>query len=420
VDVYTADTSRRVVVVEPDDVPARAVGGTTVHRAWRLQNIGTCTWGPGYELAFYGGRAMGSGGVAFESLFPADPGRRNTIVDNNRLIVPEGKPNQLAVLEVLLNTPVTPGIHQSYWRMRNPHGVYFGPIVGVTFEVVRDCEHGIYGAPVINKFEILGVGNVYKPTDPVSVLAKFGDAVTLEYNVINAINFDIVIEDPTGNVQSTSTPDPSGRISFTPKTLGRHVVTLYADNGSCTVIAKVYVEVIPPDGEQFRLDLILSDTSSMSSADANVSYSPSVQSGAVKAQWEHFDKNTDRFVLMAQAYKRIYYQYCPVVNSVFGWKGHCYMTWSDWQAVGQALPLEVGGSGDAQGAATVVNVEEKLCPASFDPTREDYGVRYIMRAEKNGRAAQPEFSNSVDLKCSASSSDLPTEIQGAGIEGFSP
>ena len=36
-----------------------------VHRAWRLQNVGTCTWGPGYELAFYGGRSMGSGGVAF-------------------------------------------------------------------------------------------------------------------------------------------------------------------------------------------------------------------------------------------------------------------------------------------------------------------------------------------------------------------
>ncbi|MBN1993272.1 MAG: hypothetical protein JW953_11255 [Anaerolineae bacterium] len=410
--VYSADTSRRVMVIEPDDVPARAVGGTTVHRGWRLQNIGTCTWGPGYELAFYGGRAMGSGGVAFESLFPTDPGRRNALVDQNRLVVPEGKPNQTAVLEVLLNVPVTPGIHQSYWRMRNPHGVYFGPIVGVTFEVVRECQHGVYGAPAINKFEILGVGNVYKPDDPVSVIGKLGDAITLEYNVTNATNFDIVIEDPTGNIQSTSTPDPSGRISFTPKTLGRHVVTLYADNGSCTVPAQVFVEVIPPDGEQFRLDIIAASCATKISA----AYVPT---NSVRVEWNHYNQDVDQVTLVAELYRRTYAEYCPIVDNIFGWKGHCYMTWN-WERVSpQPVPPLGLGVNEAQGAAVVTNLEQRLCPASVSAT-EQYGIRYVARAQINGRAAAPEFSNTVDCICSSSPSTLPTELDASGAGEFNP
>ncbi|MBN1218062.1 MAG: LysM peptidoglycan-binding domain-containing protein [Anaerolineae bacterium] len=411
--VYAATTGQRVMITEEDDVPARTVGGTIVNRAWRMQNIGTCTWGTGYELAFYGGRSMGSGGVAFESAWPSEPGRRNTIIDSTRLVVPEGKPNQTAVLEVLLNVPVTPGIHQSYWRMRNPHGVYFGPIVGVTFEVVRECTHGTYGAPVINKFEIIGVGNVYRPTDPVSVQAKLGEQVTLDYQVTNATNFDAVIEDPTGNIQSVSSSDPSGRVTFTPKTLGRHTITLYADNGSCTVTAQVYVDVIPPDGEQFNLHVILSGGVSAASLDEDVSYSSSVPSGSVGVQWNHYDPDADQFTLLVETYRRVYEEYCPVVDSIFGWKGHCYMTWSDWEPVDQPLPLEVGGEGDAQGAAMITNLEQKMCPApsSIDPTKEEYRVLLVMRAEKGGRPANPQFSNTVAVSCPSTASTLPTELQ---------
>jgi hypothetical protein len=400
--VYVPDTSRRVSIDEPDDVPAKAVGGSMVHRAWQLQNVGTCTWGPGYELAFYGGRSMGSGGVAFEAPFPSEPGRRNAIVDNNRLIVPEGKPNQVAVVEVLLNVPVTPGIHQSYWRMRNPQGIYFGPIIGVTLEVARTCEFGIYGAPVVNKFEILGVGNVFRPEDPVNVLAKFGEPVTLEWDIINATNFNIVIKDPTGNIQSTSTPDQSGRVTFTPKTLGRHAVILYADNGPCTVSAQVNVDVVPPDDEQFRLDLILSGAASAASTDEHISYSANVAPGSVQIQWKHFDQETDQFILIAEVYKRVYAEQCPIVDSIFGWKGHCYEAWGKWERIDQKT-LTVGGEGDAQSAKTVSNIERSLCPASYDPEKEEYGLRYTLQAYKDGQAARPPRSNTVDVRCSPSS-----------------
>jgi hypothetical protein len=397
--VYVPDTSRRVSIDELDDVPAKAVGGTMVHRAWQLQNVGTCTWGPGYELAFYGGRSMGSGGVAFEAPYPSDPGRRNAIVDNNRLIVPEGKPNQVAVVEVLLNVPVTPGIHQSYWRMRNPQGIYFGPIIGVTLEVGRTCDFGIYGAPTVNKFVILGVGDVFRPEDPVNVQAKFGEPITLEWDIINATNFNIVMVDPTGNIQSVSSPDQSGRATFTPKTLGRHVIILYADNGPCTVDkARVNVDVVPSGDEQFRLDLILSGAATTASADEHISYSANVAPGSAQIQWKHFDQETDRFTLIAEVYKRVYAKQCPIVDSIFGWKGHCYEAWGKWES-DDKREFKVGGEGDAQSAKTITNIESVLCPASYDPSKEQYRLHYKMQAYKGGRVAEPFESNAVDVEC---------------------
>jgi hypothetical protein len=424
--------SRRVFVDREDDIAAKAIAGSTVHRAWRLRNIGTCTWGPGYELAFYGGRAMGSGGVAFESSYPADPGRRNALIDANRLIVPEGKPNQTAIIEVLLNIPVTPGVHQSYWRMRNPHGVYFGPIIGVTFEVVRECKFGtfqdpIFGAPVINRFEIVGVGSVYQPnvdknvpSSIPTVRAKFTEPVTLEWDIINANNFDIVIEDPTGNIQSISTPDNNSRATFNPKTLGLHKITLFADNGVCTFEQQVNVDVIPLEGDQFRLDLILSGSASSLATSNNLSYSAAIKANEVKLSWEHFDQNVDNVTMIAETYRRTFAEYCPGVDSIFGLKFHCSESWSDWRPTGERVVLQVGGETQAAGTATVANVEQKLCPTSFDPSREDYGIKYILQAEANGRAANPEFSNAVDVRCTTSASRLPAELQSTGRAEFVP
>lgn len=420
--VYTGDTRRRVVITEDDDVPAEVVAGTTVFRAWRLRNIGLCTWGPGYELAFYGGRSMGSGGVAFESTFPADPPRRNLLLDANRLVVPEGRPNEVAVLEVMLNVPATPGIHQSYWRMRNPAGIYFGPIIGVTLDVVRECQFGIYGAPVINQFEIIGVGNVYRPADPVSVLAEIGKPVTLEYNIINANSFDIVFEDPTGNVQSVSTTDPSGRVTFPVTRVGRHVITLYADNGSCLAVAQVFVEGVPPADEQFTLDVILSSASACAGTTAEgATASSTIASGNVTAQWQHFDEGVNRFNLIGQGYRRVYGEQCPFVESIFGWQGHCYQGWGDWEPAGDPVDVLVSEDGPEAGSATIANMERRLVNAACtDSSNEECAIRYVMQARKDGQPAQPALSNTVDVLCSPARPGLPTEIREAGATNFKP
>jgi hypothetical protein len=413
-DVFAANTSQRITVTEPNDIAAKTVGGATIHRAWRLRNTGTCTWGPGYELAFYGGRSMGSGGVAFEASYPNEPGRRNIIVDNARLIVPEGKPNQVAIVEVLLNVPVTPGIHQSYWRMRNPQGVYFGPIIGVTLEVVRECEFGIYGAPVINKFEILGVGNVFMPNNPVEVLAEFGDTVTLDWDVINTTNFDIILTDPTGDVSSLSNVDTHGRVQFRVTELGEYIVTIYADNGPCTVSTDVTITVVPPEEDLFDLELILAPSSAAATSDEAVRSSSVISTGDVGIEWRHFDENVDDLTLIAQLYMREFKLRCPLVDSIFGWRGHCSKAWGSPVAVaGKRVVKKVGDSGDAKGAATITNVEQILCPdpTSYDPTEEGFGIQYIMQAQKEGLAAKPKFSNTVDVPCATSSpGSLPQEI----------
>ncbi|HXV98967.1 MAG TPA: NBR1-Ig-like domain-containing protein, partial [Anaerolineae bacterium] len=413
---FASDTSRRVVITEPDDVAARVVGGTTVFRAWRLQNVGTCTWGPGYELAFYGGRPMGSGGVAFESTFPGEPARRNAMTDPNRLIVPEGKPNQVAIVEVQLMTPVTPGIHQSYWRMRNPHGVFFGPIMGVTMEVVRDCAFGIYGAPVINRFEILGVGNVYHPTDPVNVqvdLCQGQNVVTLDYDIINANNFDIVFEDPTGNTQTVSTSDPSGRYSFPVRVLGEHTITLYADNGSCTVQAQVTVDARPCPGEDFALDIILGSGASAAANLDHVEISSSIPPDQIIAEWEYPHENVARFIL--EILKPNGEAQCTSPTTQCD--DQAWWNWPLLKDVCEALFCTPSRgtvitrieAGDSQTASIQMNTSiENLCAQAYtDPTGQSI-VFQMLATDAQGFAASPALSNLVVIPCPVRL--LPNEI----------
>jgi hypothetical protein len=356
---FVPSTRERITITEPDPVPAKTVGGTLVHRVWRMQNIGTCTWGPGYELAFYGGRAMGSGGVTFEATYPSEPARRNTVSNSDRLIVPEGKPNQVAVLEVLLQTPVTPGIHQSYWRMRNPQGVYFGPIIGVTMEIVRDCEFGIYGAPVINKFEILGVGDVFQPDNPVDVTAQVGQQVILEWSIINAQSYDIIISDPVGNTTNVSTNNPSDRSSFVPTRVGEYTITLYADNGSCTASASVTVFAIPPEGEQFNL-IIFTANPAAAGADSALQFSSAISSTNIGAEWKHFDDGVDQVFLFSSIYERKPEPECSVVIA-----GNAVLCSEPiWRLV-DTIQQSVGGN---EGAAIVTNVKTALGRFITDPT----------------------------------------------------
>ena len=422
--VYEADTRRRILITEKDKVPARVVAGSTVFRAWRLRNIGLCTWGPGYELAFYGGRSMGSGGVAFESTFPSEPLRRNVILDANRLIVPEARPNEVAVPEVLLNVPATPGIHQSYWRMRNPAGIYFGPIIGVTLDVVRECEWGIYGAPVINQFEIIGVGNVYRPENPVSVLAEVGDRVTLRYNIINAQNFDIIFEGPTGTLSSETTTDPSGDAYFVPPTVGRYTITLYADNGVCTAQAQVFVDALPSTDEQFfTLNIVLSTDSACTGSTApGLEFSSALAPGDVVARWQHSDQGVTEATLVDRTYRPVEELECPVVESIFGWQGHCYNV-TNWRAVGQPVGPVVGEQGAAAGQATIANLEDRQASiACTSGGGTQFGMEYVMRAQKNGVAAKPEYSNTVQVLCNCpgATPNPRIEIIEGGASGFDP
>ncbi len=434
--IYLPTSTDRIFISEADMVPAKTVGGALVHRAWRIQNTGTCTWGPGYELAFYGGRAMGSGGVAFESFFPNEPARRNIVDNPNRLVAAEGKPNQVAVVEVALNAPVTPGIHQAYWRMRNPQGVYFGPIVGVTLEVVRECKPGYYGAPVINKFQIGRVGNVFDPINPVSVVVEEDAPVTLEWNISNAQNYDIVIRGPVAGTKNVATDSLQDRTSITFDEVGTYVVTLYVDNGPCTYTAEVKVRVVPKVDDDTAFTLKVSNSGSIA--------------GSVDLHWWHWDEDIDEVFLTAERYVLNQVEKCGFVlstNYIPTWQ--CKMVLPDGEnsanwtkdttgtlpdslvgVKGEGLPASVtanpmaemsgvtdvayvnnngstilvhqgrqgyaqrkmGETGNYQGTAPVTNIRWGLCPVDFDRNQKEYAIGYRVWAKKDGDWAQPTSS----------------------------
>ncbi len=350
---------------------------------------------------------MGSGGVSFENTFPAEPPRRNVVLEQDRLIVPEGKPNQTAVVEVQLQAPTTPGIHQSYWRMRDPHGVYFGPIVGVTLNVVRECEFGIYGAPVINRFRVLIAGNVYNPIDPIRVTSELGDPVVLDWDIINADNFDIVFESPTGEFVSTNTTDSNSRASFVVDELGEYVVRLYADNGSCTVQQQITIEVIPPYEEQFVLNVAVpaGQLGELNSQSANVAVSSQLSAEQMQLEWRHFDQDVSNFTLVTQILtQRNLPEQCliPYFDLL------CYQN-TEFE-LAEEFEREFTTQSNAQGVATISNIGQTICDRY---PNQVYQIRYTMIANSGtNRLADPPYSNTtiVNGRCNGSLPGLQTEL----------
>ncbi len=78
----------------------------TFQKVWRIQNIGSCTWTPGYQLVFLSGHSM-SGPAA---------------VNLTRSVAPD----QTIDVAVDLRAPGTPGEYQGNWVMRNASGSTFG------------------------------------------------------------------------------------------------------------------------------------------------------------------------------------------------------------------------------------------------------------------------------------------------------
>jgi murein DD-endopeptidase MepM/ murein hydrolase activator NlpD len=98
----------------PDGMTVTA--GLPLTKTWRLRNTGTSTWGAGYQLVFVAGEKM-PGAPAAIGVTPAAPG-------------------QTADLTYTMQAPAGPGTYRSYWRLRSPQGVYFGPTIWVDVRVI--------------------------------------------------------------------------------------------------------------------------------------------------------------------------------------------------------------------------------------------------------------------------------------------
>jgi hypothetical protein len=193
--------------------------------------------------------------------------------------------------------------------------------------------------------------------------------------------------------------------------LGVYRVTLYADNGACAYTDLVTITVVPGDEDLFELDIILAPSSAAANAaNENVRASETISQGNVVAEWRHFDTDANQFTLMAELYRKESRREC---YTIFGWRlPYCPIV-EKWVPAGiRGTPLGVGA--EAEGAANISNLETSLCSGRTPP--EDYGIRYLMRAQKDGRPATPEYSNPVDVICGSvtprsGGERLPTEIQ---------
>ena len=142
--------------------------GETFTKTWRLQNRGTCTWTPDYDVVFYSGAQM----------------------SGTTMQVPDYvAPGQSVDVAVTFTAPSAPGHYVGYWILRNSSGILFGTGAWAdeTFYVdiyVKDLPHG----------EV--TGNICYPSE-------FNPPLTLYFELkgtTQVIQFSIPENTPTYNV----------------------------------------------------------------------------------------------------------------------------------------------------------------------------------------------------------------------------
>jgi len=80
--------------------------GSAFIKTWTLKNIGTCTWGRGYALAFDHGDSMGGpASIPFTASVP---------------------PHAIYTFSVNLTAPSAGGVYQGFWKIQTPQGLRFG------------------------------------------------------------------------------------------------------------------------------------------------------------------------------------------------------------------------------------------------------------------------------------------------------
>lgn len=92
--------------------------GIPFQKGWRVRNTGTCTWDRSYLLTPVGGNVPQAG-----------MGGRATPIQGTVL------PGATYDIYVDLVAPLTPGVYQGFWNMRNPRGLLFGDRIWVGITV---------------------------------------------------------------------------------------------------------------------------------------------------------------------------------------------------------------------------------------------------------------------------------------------
>jgi len=152
--------------------------GQRFTKTWRLRNTGSCSWGNGYILAFFGGSQLGA---------------------PSYVSVPSTSPNGIVDISVPMVAPNSHGFYQGFWQIRNPKGQTFGPQIWVKINVVSvqaptpapklAPPPATTPAPAASPQVISGRIDSYSPGDPNNpVRVKVGGSVPLTIRFTNTGN----------------------------------------------------------------------------------------------------------------------------------------------------------------------------------------------------------------------------------------
>ena len=135
-------------------------------KTWRLQNTGTCTWTPKYQLIY----AYGNVTAAQMSGHPVN-------------IPANVAPGQTLDLSVTLIAPFEPLTYQGFWQMENESGGRFGQTIWVAISTLADQDNPVAtGQPSGNYCTV----SIASPWNSVQVLSNF-DAI---WTVKNLSGYD--------------------------------------------------------------------------------------------------------------------------------------------------------------------------------------------------------------------------------------
>jgi ABC-type amino acid transport substrate-binding protein len=174
--------------------PPPVTPGQVFVKTWRVKNTGTCSWVPGYQLAYaYGNTpAAQMGGQPVPITTTVAPG---ATVD----------------LSATLTAPTTPGVYQGFWQMNNASKQAFGQTIWVGVTVVDPSQPtpAPVPPPYITSFRI----------DPTSI--TLGQCVQASWSVegwVDRIVFERNGEDliPYAPVSGTYTdcPPVAGQVQY--------------------------------------------------------------------------------------------------------------------------------------------------------------------------------------------------------------
>lgn len=141
--------------------PAVLAPGQPFPKGWRFRNVGTCAWDSSFALAY----ASDSDPAAQMNGQPIP-------------VVGSVAPGQEAAFWVNLVAPLTPGVYQGFWAMRNGQGGGFGDRTWVGIQVVDPTIPTPTATPNAASF-----GEFYADRTTVRV----GECTTFRWRVENVV-----------------------------------------------------------------------------------------------------------------------------------------------------------------------------------------------------------------------------------------